>query len=223
MVQYNPKDWITFIFRFHKSDTFRQLIPMMILIGAYSGAICYFEIHYFKLKENSHVKNISISHTTVGFVLSLLLAYRTNTAYDRWWEGRKLWGAIVNDCRSAILKITTRLGNEEDKKEFARLLSLYIYNAKNNLRANKNNLVFQKYEDFSAVALKEKIIYCMTHFEKIKENHPSIKSFPVSETEIKVPAGWLIEQAGWKGKKVGNVGVHEKQALGKIEYPVPTV
>ena len=79
--------------------------------------------------------------------MSLLLLFRTNGAYDRWWEGRKLWGAIVNDCRSAFLKITTRISNEEDKKEFARLFSLYIYNAKNNLRANKNNLVFQKYED----------------------------------------------------------------------------
>lgn len=103
MVQYNPKDWITFIFKFHKSDTFRQLLPMMFLIGIYSGAICYFEIHYFKLGETSHVKNISIMHTTVGFVLSLLLAYRTNTAYDRWWEGRKLWGSLVNNSRNLAL------------------------------------------------------------------------------------------------------------------------
>ena len=50
--------------------------------------------------------------------MSLLLLFRTNGAYDRWWEGRKLWGAIVNDCRSAFLKITTRISNEEDKKEF---------------------------------------------------------------------------------------------------------
>ena len=61
-------------------------------------------------------------------------------------------------------------------------------------------------------------VISLSHFEKIKENHPSIKSFPVSETEIKVPAGWLIEQAGWKGKKVGNVGVHEKQALVLVNY-----
>ena len=61
-------------------------------------------------------------------------------------------------------------------------------------------------------------VISLSHFEKIKENHPSIKSFPVSETEIKVPAGWLIEQAGWKGKKAGNVGVHEKQALVLVNY-----
>ena len=61
-------------------------------------------------------------------------------------------------------------------------------------------------------------VISLSHFEKIKEYHPSIKSFPVSETEIKVPAGWLIEHAGWKGKKIGNVGVHEKQALVLVNY-----
>ena len=80
MVQYNPKDWITFIFRFHESDTFRQLIPMMIFIGFYAYGIAYLELEYWKLSETSHVKNLNVMHTTVGFVLSLLLAYRTNTA-----------------------------------------------------------------------------------------------------------------------------------------------
>jgi len=125
MIQYNPKDWITFIFRFHKSDTFRQLIPLMLLIGAYSGLICYLEMDYFRLSENSHVKNISIMHTTVGFVLSLLLAYRTNTAYDRWWEGRKLWGSLVNNSRNFALKLSVILNDEKDKLYFRRLIPGY--------------------------------------------------------------------------------------------------
>lgn len=49
MVQYNPKEWITFIFRFHKSDTFRQLLPIMVFIGIYAGVICYLETDYYKL------------------------------------------------------------------------------------------------------------------------------------------------------------------------------
>ena len=109
MVHYNPKDWLTFIFGFHQSDTFRKLIPIMILIAIYSGLIAYFEISYWKLSANSHVKNLPIMHTTVGFVLSLLLAYRTNTAYDRWWEGRKLWGALVNNSRNLAIKLNAFL------------------------------------------------------------------------------------------------------------------
>jgi ion channel-forming bestrophin family protein len=125
MVNYNPKDWITFIFRFHKSDTFRKLIPMMILIGLYSGAIAYLELVYWKLSEKSFVKNLTLMHTTVGFVLSLLLAYRTNTAYDRWWEGRKLWGSLVNSSRNLAIKLNAFLEHDADRNHFKQLIPIY--------------------------------------------------------------------------------------------------
>ncbi|MDI9257313.1 bestrophin family protein [Flavobacterium sedimenticola] len=125
MVKYNPKDWITFIFRFHKADTFRQLFPMMIFIGLYSAAICYLEVEYWKLSDTSHVKNISIMHGMLGFVISLLLAYRTNTAYDRWWEGRKLWGSLVNNSRNLAIKLSAILKDEHDKKYLRFLIPTY--------------------------------------------------------------------------------------------------
>ncbi len=135
MVQYNPKDWITFIFRFHESDTFRQLIPMMFFIGFYAYGIAYLEIEYWNLSETSHVKNLNLMHTTVGFVLSLLLAYRTNTAYDRWWEGRKQWGALVNNSRNLALKLSAYLSDEKDRNfyrkvipGFASVLSKHLLN-----------------------------------------------------------------------------------------------
>jgi UDP-N-acetylmuramate dehydrogenase len=55
-------------------------------------------------------------------------------------------------------------------------------------------------------------------FEALKAQFPTIPSYPVSETTTKVPAGWLIEQAGWKGQRFGNVGVHAKQALVLVNY-----
>lgn len=125
MIQYNPKDWLAFIFQFHKSDTFRQLLPMIFLIGMYSGLICFLEVEYFKLSENSHVKNISIMHGLLGFVISLLLAYRTNTAYDRWWEGRKSWGALVNSSRNLAIKLSAFLKNESDREYFRKIIPGY--------------------------------------------------------------------------------------------------
>jgi ion channel-forming bestrophin family protein len=125
MVQYNPKDWITFIFRFHKSDTFRQLLPMMVFIGFYSAGIGYLEIEYWKLSEDSHVKNITIMHGMLGFVISLLLAYRTNTAYDRWWEGRKLWGSLVNNSRNLAIKLSAILKDESDRNYFKKMIPGY--------------------------------------------------------------------------------------------------
>lgn len=57
-----------------------------------------------------------------------------------------------------------------------------------------------------------------TQFEALKAKFPTIPSYPVSDTTTKVPAGWLIEQSGWKGQRFGNVGVHAKQALVLVNY-----
>ena len=55
-------------------------------------------------------------------------------------------------------------------------------------------------------------------FTALRENFPSVPFYPVGENKIKVPAGWLIEQAGFKGKRFGDAGVHDKQALVLVNY-----
>jgi putative membrane protein len=125
MISYNTKDWFTFIFHFHKSDTVRKLFPIMIAIAIYASAVGYLEIFYFKISKNDYIQNIPIMHGMLGFVISLLLVFRTNTAYDRWWEGRKLWGSLVNNSRNLAIKLSAMLKDENDRKFFRKFIPLY--------------------------------------------------------------------------------------------------
>ncbi|HMK05974.1 MAG TPA: bestrophin family ion channel [Flavobacterium sp.] len=125
MISYNTKDWFTFIFRFHKADTFRTLFPIMLAIGIYAGIVGWLEVEYWNIGKNSYVSNITIMHGMLGFVISLLLVFRTNTAYDRWWEGRKMWGALVNNSRNFALKLAVILKEENDRSYFRKLIPTY--------------------------------------------------------------------------------------------------
>ncbi|MBC9930349.1 bestrophin family protein [Chitinophaga qingshengii] len=137
MINYNPKDWFTFIFRIHKADTVRKLFPMFIALAIYSAIVAWLELSYWKLSANSELKNISLMHGLLGFVISLLLVFRTNTAYDRWWEGRRLWGTLVNSSRNLSIKLQAMLpaGNTEARAFFRVMIPNYAFGLKNHLRS----------------------------------------------------------------------------------------
>ena len=61
-------------------------------------------------------------------------------------------------------------------------------------------------------------IITIKHYDELIKNFPDIPNYPISETEFKIPAGWLIEKSGFKGKLFGNYGVHEKQALVLVNH-----
>jgi ion channel-forming bestrophin family protein len=147
MISYNPKDWLRFLFTFHRTDTVRQLFPLIIFIGFYSWGIVYLESNYLKLTQNSYAKNITTMHSLLGFAISMLLVFRTNTAYDRWWEGRKLWGALVNNSRNLAVKLNSILSREDEKNRsffkkiiplFASELCIHLQNEKTRLALDTN-------------------------------------------------------------------------------------
>lgn len=120
---YNTKHFLKILVSLHKSDTLKILFPTMLLMAVYSYGVMYLEIEYLHLTAKSKVSNVGMIHSLLGFVLSLLLVFRTNTAYDRWWEGRKLWGKLVNDSRNFAIKINTILA---DDRESAVQISKYL-------------------------------------------------------------------------------------------------
>lgn len=122
MITYDPKSWWGLIFKFHKSDTFRRLLPAMSSLAVYNMVVVYLDFNFL----NDIFAGTALVHSLLGFVLSLLLVFRTNTAYERWWEGRKLWGALVNSSRNMALKLDAALPDgHPSRTRFAGLIGRY--------------------------------------------------------------------------------------------------
>lgn len=140
MIKNDPKDWMSFIFRFHKSDTIRTLFPLLILICGYTILVIFLERQF--LTEHSLVKNLTVVHGLLGFVISMLLVFRTNTAYDRWWEGRKQWGALTNNTRGLAIKLSAMLAPDDivNRNFFIKTISGFSIALKNHLRSEETKL-----------------------------------------------------------------------------------
>ena len=146
MIAADSSKWIKPVFEFHKADTFRKLLPMLILLGLFTSGIAWLEGDYLHLRDSHPLKNITLMHSLLGFAISMLLVFRTNTAYDRWWEGRKLWGSLVNCSRNLAVKINAYLPPEDQdhRKFFAALIGLYAVELKTHLLREQTRLALDE-------------------------------------------------------------------------------
>jgi putative membrane protein len=151
MISYNAKDWFTFIFKIHKTETMQRLLPLLLGVGVYAGCWAYIEnIFFADNKTIDLVNNIGIVYSILGFTLSLFLVFRTNTAYDRWWEGRRLWGDLNNAIRNISIHLHSSLPieNEQRRHYYSALMHLFSIALKQHLqdkRIHSNH--FEIFED----------------------------------------------------------------------------
>jgi putative membrane protein len=135
MIRYNPKVWFSLIFHSYSRHVMRTLLPALLIMAVLSWGICYVLLEVLKLHESDFKPTISM-HSLLGIVLGLFLVFRTNSAYDRWWEGRRLWGSLVNNARNLAIKLRAMLPNDsvEEKNQFARMISNLVFAMKEHLR-----------------------------------------------------------------------------------------
>lgn len=101
----------------------KENIPIRYVLGKIKKEVIVvtaYTVLVAVLYQNFHFTRISIPiavPTIIGTVLSLLLAFRSNQAYDRWWEARTLWGAIVNDSRTLARQVLTFVDNPYQTSE----------------------------------------------------------------------------------------------------------
>ena len=137
MISYNPKYWFRTFLRHQNAAIGRRLLPMALCLIAYAFLVAWLADRYGHLLPlNSNLKNISVLHSLLGFAISILVVFRTNTAYDRWWEGRKLWGSLVNNSRTLAINLAALLPGDDERNRgfFGQLIPRFALELKNHLQ-----------------------------------------------------------------------------------------
>ncbi|WP_375577861.1 bestrophin family ion channel [Marivirga tractuosa] len=136
MVKYNPKNWFGLIFHSYSRQVVKTLTPFLLIMVVYTALITFLIEDYFKLDFHS----TTVVHSLLGIVLGLFLVFRVNSAYDRWYEGRKLWGLLLNNSRNLASKLNAMISqeNEEDRKFFRELIPAFAFAMKDHLRKGVN-------------------------------------------------------------------------------------
>jgi putative membrane protein len=131
MIQYNPKSWFSLIFDVYSRYVFRALLPLLLFVGLFTTFYCFIVVDVLQVHYTGTVQ----FHSIIGVILGLFLVFRINTAYDRWWEGRKLWGQLVNDTRMLAVKIDSFLPvAAEDRIFFRKMIPNISFSFKEHLK-----------------------------------------------------------------------------------------
>ena len=135
MVNYNPKVWFSLIFHAYSRGVMKTLTPAIIFMTLYSAGMCYLLLDVLRFHESDFHTTISM-HSLLGIVLGLFLVFRTNSSYDRWWEGRKLWGSMVNNTRNLAHKLNAFLDKDDadNRTWFAKMIPNFVFSVKEHLR-----------------------------------------------------------------------------------------
>jgi ion channel-forming bestrophin family protein len=179
MIIYEPnKNWFRDIRNLTTSWTLQKVMRGVLLVGLLTTVVC-FGLHYFQIEPKLHSGIFSL----LGIVLSILLVFRTNTAYDRWWEGRKQWGELVNQTRNLAIQLQTVLPAEDQSSRtyLARHISNFCIALRDHLRQGV------KMEELHLNADEQRELKNVTH----QPNHLSLWIFQRIHTIYK--AGALTE------------------------------
>lgn len=156
MVNYNPKVWFSLIFHAYSRGVMKTLTPAIIFMTLYSAGMCYLLLDVLRFHESDFHTTISM-HSLLGIVLGLFLVFRTNSSYDRWWEGRKLWGSMVNNTRNLSHKLNAFLDKDDDDNRiwFARMIPNFVFSVKEHLRRGALLSEFEPVDDAFIASLRD--------------------------------------------------------------------
>jgi putative membrane protein len=133
MITYKKNDWFLAIWHFHTGPTALSLFKRLSWVAIYVTGITFVELWLVDLRlKNTPTEFLS----AMGILLSLLLLFRTNTAYDRFYEGRRAWGVLVNNSRNlaAYLNALLPTDRSEDRLFYTKMIANFAFSLENRLR-----------------------------------------------------------------------------------------
>lgn len=133
MINYDPHDWWQHLLIL-RGSLVREIFGRVGVITLWVGAVTWFHQHIHKVDVPS------TGHTLAGTALALLLVFRTNSSYDRFWEGRKLWGGIVNETRNLLRASVMNIHAVELLRRLAAWTAMFPYALIRVLRGGQGEL-----------------------------------------------------------------------------------
>jgi putative membrane protein len=131
MIVRSKSNWWTLLFVW-RGSMMNQMLPQLLIVAVLSVVAVWTEGSFFRHK----VPLNATPFTLVGVALALFLGFRNSSAYDRWWEGRKLWGALVNTMRTLTRQVLTMTADAPGKGEFLDMLVAFTFAMRDQLRGD---------------------------------------------------------------------------------------
>jgi len=136
------KNWLRDVRHLIRSWTMQRVLRSTLAVAGHTAVICFVWMQMLGFEK---MALDSFIFSLLGVVLSVLLSFRTTTAYDRWWDGKKAWGELVNNCRNLAIYVHSTLPKDDKKSRafFAVYISNFCIALRDHLKdgANVNELI----------------------------------------------------------------------------------
>jgi putative membrane protein len=202
MIKYDSKSWGKLPGQLYQtfaaSYNQKTLLKGMTIVTIYATVITYVNMQF----KNYDYTIDTFFFSLLGIVLGLFLVFRLNSSYDRWWEGRKQWGKLVNDCRTLALNVGSLLDPKDvrHRKSFVMNITNFCLSLKEHLRDNRNlsELIFINKYNYAALEQSEHIPNQIAGFmfndvEKLFKNGHIVEADKIN---LKVQLQGLIDVLG---------------------------
>ncbi|WP_341214440.1 UDP-N-acetylmuramate dehydrogenase [uncultured Wocania sp.] len=159
--------------------------------------------------ESNTIKSFSKANCNFGY---------RNSIFKQHEKGKYIITNVTFKLSKKTHKLNINYGSIASQLELMQITSPTIQEISKAVIAIRESKLPNPKEIGNSGSFFKNPIISKAHYDTLLENFPEIPSYTISDNEIKIPAGWLIEKSGFKGKRFGDYGVHKNQALVLVNY-----